>query len=442
MNVLTACRYGAGSVLPGEAQVSLKTQLVSQVTQYVTGEARQAKLRAAAERKRQRDGRMHQAEYFHVAGDPYSHLMLQALPQLMARYDIALVPRLAPAPPDWAAPERQKLEDYSREDAARLATKAGLHFADPGAQPSAERLAQAEAALAGILDAPDFAARALEISEALWSGGALPAGAGSAEAALAEGGQRRETLGHYLGGMLHYEGEWYWGVDRLHYLERRLRELGAQKAGAPEAYIFVQPESPQVEAKRGAGGKEVHFYLSFRSPYTYIAAERIRALAEAYGAALKLRFVLPMVMRGLPVPRMKGMYITKDVAREARRMGIPFGRIADPVGTPVERGYAILPMAMEAGVGFDYCQSFLKGVWAEGIDAGSDAGLRQIVERAGLDWSKARTLIGGDHWRAEAEANRAEMMGLGIWGVPSFRVGDVATWGQDRMWIIEDALAK
>ena len=80
--------------------MSLKTQLVSQVTQYVTGEARQAKLRAAAERKRLKDGRMHQAEYFHVAGDPYSHLMLQALPQLMARYDIAVVPRLSPPPPD------------------------------------------------------------------------------------------------------------------------------------------------------------------------------------------------------------------------------------------------------------------------------------------------------------------------------------------------------
>ena len=421
--------------------MSLKTLLASQVTQYVTGESRQTKRRASAERRRQKEGRMHQIEYFHVAGDPYSHLVLQVLPALAARYDIAIKPRLAPAPPDWAAPERRKLEDYAREDAARLAAKAGLDFVDPGSQPSAQRLAAAEAALAGVLELPDFADRALSISEALWAGGALPEGV-SPDAALTEGSARREKLGHYLGGMLHYEGEWYWGVDRLHYLERRLRSLGAQKAGAPESFLFVQPDCPQAERDPAAGrGKEVHFYLSFRSPYTYVAAERIRALAEAYGAELKLRYVLPMVMRGLPVPRMKGFYITTDVAREARRMGIPFGKIADPVGTPVERGYAILPMAMEQGLGFEYCQSFLKGVWAEGIDAGSDAGLRQIVERAGLDWQAARGLIGGNHWRAQAEANRAEMMGLGIWGVPSFRVGDVATWGQDRMWIIEDALS-
>ncbi|MBY9067513.1 DsbA family protein [Hyphomonas sp. WL0036] len=384
---------------------------------------------------------MHQAEYFHVAGDPYSHLVLQVLPALQARYALKVKPMLAPPPRDWAAPERQKLEDYSREDAARLAARAGLSFADPGSQPSSERLAAAEAALGALLDAPDFAQRALAISEALWTGAPLPAGGAAPVAALAEADAAREKLGHYLGGMIHYEGEWYWGVDRLHYLERRQRELGAQKAGAPDAFLFDPPESPRAGADVAAGkGKELHYYLSFRSPYTYIVAERVKALAEAYGAELKLRFVLPMVMRGLPVPRMKGMYITKDVAREARRMGIPFGKIADPVGTPVERGYSILPMAMEEGVGFEFCHSFLKGVWAEGIDAGSDDGLKQIVERAGLDWSRARGLIGGDHWRAEAEANRAEMMGLGIWGVPSFRVGEVATWGQDRMWIIEDAL--
>ncbi len=50
--------------------MSLKALLVSRVADYVTGETRERSLRAAAEKKRQRDGRMHQAEYFLVAGDP------------------------------------------------------------------------------------------------------------------------------------------------------------------------------------------------------------------------------------------------------------------------------------------------------------------------------------------------------------------------------------
>jgi 2-hydroxychromene-2-carboxylate isomerase len=28
----------------------------------------------------------------------------------------------------------------------------------------------------------------------------------------------------------------------------------------------------------------------------------------------------------------------------------------------------------------------------------------------------------------------------GIWGVPSFVVGDTAVWGQDRLWAVQDAL--
>lgn len=422
--------------------MSLKSFIVSNVAQSITGEQGLLKRRRKAERARQREGRMHEVEYFHVAGDPYSHLMTQVLPAFLERYDVRLKPVLAPPPPDWAAPERERLEAYSRQDAERLAARAGLNFLDTGRQPAPGRITAAEAAIAACLTAPDFASRAQAIGAALWSGGEIPSAPAISREVISEGGKRRDEKGHYLGAMLHYEGEWYWGVDRLHYLEQRLRDLGAHRGGAPEAFMFPPPAVPGRAAPAAQAEKqsELHWYLSFRSPYTYIVAERARALAAANGAELKLRFVLPMVMRGLPVPRMKGMYITRDVAREARRLGIPFGKIVDPVGTPVERGYSILPYAREQGAGFEYCHSFLKGVWADGIDAGSDSGLRQIVERAGLDWTTARGLIGGGHWREEAEANRAEMMQLGLWGVPSFRVGDTATWGQDRLWVIEDAL--
>jgi 2-hydroxychromene-2-carboxylate isomerase len=114
--------------------------------------------------------------------------------------------------------------------------------------------------------------------------------------------------------------------------------------------------------------------------------------------------------------------------------------MCDPVGEPVERGYALLHKAIELGRGYEFARSFLSGVWADGIDAGSDRGLKEITERAGLSWSDMLPMLGGDHWQADAEANQAEMFSHGIWGVPSFRVGDTAIWGQDRLWVIEDAL--
>ena len=110
------------------------------------------------------------------------------------------------------------------------------------------------------------------------------------------------------------------------------------------------------------------------------------------------------------------------------------------LGRPVERGYSLLPWARDQGRGIDYVIAFMRAVWSQGVDAGSDRGMKRIVTAAGLDWSAARTIIDNDGWRAEAEVNRAEMVGLGLWGVPSFRVGDTAVWGQDRLWVIDQAL--
>jgi 2-hydroxychromene-2-carboxylate isomerase len=331
------------------------------------------------------------------------------------------------------------LEDWSRLDAERLARKAGLTFAKRASQPDALRVADAEAAAAACLKGTQAAEGLGRVSEALWSGAPIPEPCDDATLAKRDGDALRRKLGHYLGGMLHYGGEWYWGIDRLHFLEDRLTALGARCSEGAREKIYVQPSSPRADAATGGGG-EIHYYLSFRSPYTYIAAERAKSLADAYGLELKLRFVLPMVMRGLPVPPAKRNYITLDAAREARCVGVPFGRVADPVGRPVERGYSLLPWAIEQGRGFAYCLSFMKSVWSQGIDAGSDGGMRRIVEAAGLSWQAARPLVGNDEWRAQAEANRLELMSLGLWGVPGFRFNDVSAWGQDRLWVIEDAI--
>ena len=284
-----------------------------------------------------------------------------------------------------------------------------------------------------------FLREAPAISRALWSDDAIPdASAADGQAAIDAGNARRDNAGHYLGATLFYGNEWYWGPDRLHYLERRLQAAGLQRAMRDSDILVPPPASPRGDFS--AAGTELHFFLSFRSPYTYLAAPRVFELASRTGAALKLRFVLPMVMRGLPVPRAKGLYIMKDVAREAAMLDLPFGRIADPVGRPVERGYSLLPWARDAGRAEAYCLAFLRGVWSRGIDAGSDAGMQRIVEEAGLPWREARARLGNEDWRGEAEGNRAEMFRLGLWGVPSFRVGETAVWGQDRLWQVEDAL--
>ena len=52
-------------------------------------------------------------------------------------------------------------------------------------------------------------------------------------------------------------------------------------------------------------------------------------------------------------------------------------------------------------------------------------------------------VMDSDDWKPMIEANQDEMVdGLGLWGVPSFRIsgpdGDdpIAVWGQDRLWLM------
>lgn len=374
--------------------MSLKALIMPPVAERILSEKRLKKLRRKFEYKRQLADKDHIVEFFHDPSDPYSQLLEKVLPEFSEKYKIRLITRLVGPPDDGAAPERDKLASYSATDAQRLAAKAGINFHYENREP-AKNTSTAD--------------------------------------------MRRKKLGHYLGGTLYYGGEWYWGLDRLHYLEDRLHELGLLKPRQSPTFIYQQPDVPEG---RGKSTVDLHWYLSFRSPYTAIVRDRIKVLADAYGANLKLRFVLPMVMRGLPVPPAKRKYIPLDTAREARRLKVPFGRMVDPVGKPVELGYSLLPWARSNGRGYEYVQTWLACVWSEGVNPGSKLGLQKIVERAGLSWAEAKLVLGNEDWRSEAEANRVEMLDRGVWGVPSFRVGDTVTWGQDRLWVIEDALRK
>jgi 2-hydroxychromene-2-carboxylate isomerase len=409
-------------------------------------------LRAMARRMRGEPALVH---YFHQVDDPYSHLVLQALPALAVQYACRIATNLASPPDDTVAPDRDRLRAWSRRDAAELAAAVGLDFDDPGHEADRDLAEQASRVLAQLLAAggirdsttagapADALADALSVSRALWRGdratiSRFPAASMEATAAaLDAGAAQRRKLGHYLGATLYVEGEWYWGIDRLAHLEQRLRSAGlAHDIAAP----LIAPV-PDVECRhRPTNGRrpELHFFCSLRSPYTYLAVPRVVELARCYEARLRIRFVLPMVMRGLPVPREKRLYILRDTKREAERLGMPFGRIADPVGVPTERGLAVLHHAVASGNGAEFLWSFLRAVWAEGIDAGSDSGLRTIAARAGLGARVVSTALADHSWREVANRNREEMLALGLWGVPSFRVDDrPARWGQDRLWAVE-----
>jgi 2-hydroxychromene-2-carboxylate isomerase len=444
--------------------MSLRTILAPRIAELITSPKTRDRRRRIAESIRFLSGNPHRVHYFHQVDDPYSHLAAQLLEPLLERYDIELDPHLVGPPADDAAPERERLVEYSRIDAERIAAKRGLSFRDAGRQPPAELVQRATRILATAKSPRAFAALAPRVGEALWDGDDQtlrslardqPAVSSvDVPSVLTAGNALRARHGHYLGAVFHYGGESYWGVDRLGYLERRLIEIGAVRESGHAALL-----APRIDVRGDAidargRGLTLEFYPSLRSPYSYIAMQRTYDLVDRTGIALALRPVLPMVMRGLAVPLAKRVYITLDTKREADAVGVPFGKICDPVGRPVERGFSLYRFAASKGRAREYLLAFCRAAFAEGIDAGSDAGLHHVVDAAGLHWGDAMRAVDADGWRAELEANRERMFAMGLWGVPSYCLrgpsengeapdsAPFCTWGQDRLWLIEDEIRR
>ena len=393
---------------------------------WLLGDERLMAAREKAEKARLRQGRPHVVTWYHRADDPHSHLLAQALPAFLERYPVQLR-CVTVAPPDPEAVRHPEMWSAwglrdAREVADRHVLPDGSVLKMPPGPP-----ANIDAVHGALEQADDYVASALQLGMAAWRGEPLD-GPSPAAGRLESNRQELNDRGHYLPGMLHYEGEWYWGIDRLSWLEERLEALGVGGGSTLS----------RVGVGRPATDDTLEMWVSVRSPYTYLALERAFELVERFKLTLKLRPILPMVMRGIPAPRVKRMYIVGDAKRVAARQGIDFGFISDPLGPGVERVFAWLPRAREHGCEPEFLLAAVRGVWAEGIEMATDKGLRRVVESVGLTWDSEAAR--DERWRDEVERNRQALMDRGLWGVPSFVLGDYAGWGQDRLFVLEDRL--
>jgi 2-hydroxychromene-2-carboxylate isomerase len=386
--------------------------------------------------------------YFDIA-DPWSYLVGQAVARLVEAYPVELALHVVTPPASDVDPQPALRAKHAVRDAQLLAEYWDLDFpgkkeADPGA------LREVASALIRDRPANDQLRAALELSQAMWSGErkALTKLLGTwgtestnsiAPILNTKYGELRKA-GHYQGAMICYSGEWYWGIDRLPYLEQAI----AKDAERTVAGVV----SPRPETDRGPlalspkPGAEIQceMWFSFRSPYSYLALERIE---DALGdVPLQLRAVLPMVMRGLQVPTVKKLYIVRDAKREADRLGIPFGKICDPVGPGAQNCVALAHFAQTHGKQLAFAKSAMRGIWAEARDMTEYVDLRYVVERAELPWDEAKQALGRPEAEKWAQANAADLAVIGLWGVPSFRCGDFVAWGQDRLPLLADRLRR
>ena len=214
------------------------------------------------------------------------------------------------------------------------------------------------------------------VSRALWSGDEAVLDEAVqltvASPGAAERGARRwvgpavEARALFRCAMFYYEGEWYWGVDRLSHLERRLRALGACKTPDQTSYCAPSRDRPYRGSTRAA--LTLDFYPSLNSPYTSIIFDRTIALEGGLRDRVPPQAGAPDDHAG-PAGDPDRRRSTSCSIRNAKPtpLAFPFGNLIFPIGTPTRRAYSLLPWAKAQGKDEELLSSLLKharGRWA------------------------------------------------------------------------------
>jgi 2-hydroxychromene-2-carboxylate isomerase len=193
-------------------------------------------------------------------------------------------------------------------------------------------------------------------------------------------------------------------------------------------------------------------YWSFRSPYSYLAIGRYRALTEAYDLAIDLRPVYPLAIRDPNFFERNHpnwlRYTLLDVARLAQFLGVPIApprpdpiiqdmatrRIA-PVQPHIHRLVRLGQAAVRRGRALAFCDEAARLIWGGTADWHEGDHLAGAAARAGLDFAELEGEAEADAAALDAEvaANQQALEAAGHWGVPTLVFQGEPFFGQDRI---------
>jgi 2-hydroxychromene-2-carboxylate isomerase len=191
---------------------------------------------------------------------------------------------------------------------------------------------------------------------------------------------------------------------------------------------------------------EMEFWYEFGSTYSYPAAMRIERLAAEAGISLRWRpFLLGPILKqqGLNdspfnIFAAKGRYMWRDLARVCEGDGLPLK--LPPVRFP-QNGLKPARLAL-IGEAEGWTPAFTRAVfaanYAEQKDISDDATLRAILTALGIDADAALAAANTSETKDALRLQTEEAASRGLFGAPSFIVGDELFWGNDRL---EAALA-
>ena len=195
--------------------------------------------------------------------------------------------------------------------------------------------------------------------------------------------------------------------------------------------------------------QDVDFFFDFVSPYTYLAQTQLASLAERTGARFRLwpMHLLNLMKQVGNAPTTvlcanKLKYATRDIGRWVSRYGVPF-----QLNQHVFKGNTALALrgalvAQKQGVEDAYNRALFNAFWSEGLDVNDQAVLAGRLDAAGLDGKAILKTADEPSYREQLEKNTALAAERGVFGSPTFIIGDDLFFGNDRLAFLEEHLRR
>jgi 2-hydroxychromene-2-carboxylate isomerase len=194
--------------------------------------------------------------------------------------------------------------------------------------------------------------------------------------------------------------------------------------------------------------KRVEYFFDFGSPTSYLAWTQLPKIAASAGADVNWR---PMLLGGVfkatgnaspvSVPA-KGRWMGQDMARWAKRYGVPFRFNPHfPINTlTLMRGATGLQMRQPQDF-LRYLDLMHRAMWEQGKNMGDATVLAATLVEGGFDADAFGALVADPEVKARLVATTEEAVARGVFGAPTFFVGEAMFFGQDRLDFVREALA-
>jgi 2-hydroxychromene-2-carboxylate isomerase len=184
----------------------------------------------------------------------------------------------------------------------------------------------------------------------------------------------------------------------------------------------------------------ITFFWDFTSPYAYIGAHLIDAIAAKHGRSVDWRPVSighlwKAIPDRTPMPQVKMEYSMHDWTRSAKLAGLPIVTTPDPFPTDVKLPRLLFYRlkAQEAQKGIAFAKAAFSQYWGEGRDIAKPEHLTGIVGKLGIAEGEIAAAAEDPAARQQVLDATGEAIAKKAFGTPTFIVDGEMFWGSDRI---------